>query len=71
MLVSNVAELSPEEVKSSKWSDISNNEILLQWASNIRIQLSVFISYKEDIISLKRKMFWSWYAEQVHLAPSI
>lgn len=47
---------------SSKWSDITTNKLLLQWASNIRIQLSVFLSFKEDIISSKRNMFWSWYS---------
>jgi len=33
----------------SEWNDISTRELLLQWASTVKIQLRVF-KYKADII---------------------
>ena len=37
-------------VYMSERNDISTRELLLQWASNIKIQLSVLVKYKPDII---------------------
>jgi len=34
----------------SKWSDMSTCRLLFQWASTIKIQLSVMVKYKSDII---------------------
>ena len=47
----------------SEWSDMSIRELLFQWASTIKIQLSVMVWYKADliIISLKKNLFSPWY----------
>jgi hypothetical protein len=43
----------------SEWNDMSTRRLLLQWASTIKIQLSVLVKYKADlfIISLKINLF--------------
>jgi hypothetical protein len=48
----------------SKWSDMLIRGLLFQWASTIKIQLSVLVSYKVDliIISLKINLFSPWYS---------
>jgi hypothetical protein len=47
----------------SEWSDMSTRE-LFQWASSIKIQLSVLVWNKADfiIISLKINLFTPWYS---------
>jgi hypothetical protein len=51
----------------SKWSDMSTRWLLFQWASIIKIQLSVLVQYKADviIISLKIYLFLPWYSWQI------
>ena len=34
----------------SKWIDLSIHRLLFQWASPLKIQLSMFVKYKADII---------------------
>jgi hypothetical protein len=46
--------------KSNKWSDIPTCVLLFQWAVNLKIQLSVLVYYKVDIISWKCKLFSPW-----------
>jgi len=36
-----------------KWSDMSTCELLFQWATTIKIQLSMMVWYKANIISSK------------------
>ena len=49
----------------SEWSDMSIHRLLFQWASTMKIKLSVLIAieYKADfiIISLKINLFSPWY----------
>jgi hypothetical protein len=51
------------QVNVSEWSHMSTHGLLFQWASTIKIQLSVLVYYKADliIISLKINLFWPWY----------
>ena len=46
----------------SEWSDISTRGLLFQWASTVKIQLSMLVWYKADliIISLKINLFFPW-----------
>jgi hypothetical protein len=46
----------------SEWSDMSIRGLLFQWASTIKIQLSVLVYYKVDLIitSLTINLFPSW-----------
>jgi hypothetical protein len=48
----------------SEWGDISIRGLLFQWVSTIKIQLSVLVQYKADliIISLKINLFSPWYS---------
>ena len=46
----------------SEWGDMSISGLLCQWASTIKIQLSLLILYKTDFIitSLKINLFSTW-----------
>jgi len=47
------------------WIDISFNEVLFQCFSTIKIQLSMLVYYKEDLIitiSLKCNLFSPWHS---------
>jgi hypothetical protein len=48
----------------SERSDMSTRRLLFQWASTIKIQLSVLVYNKADpiIISLKINLFSPWYS---------
>jgi hypothetical protein len=46
----------------SEWGDMSIRGLLFQWASTIKIQLSVLVWYKADLISLKIILFLPWYS---------
>ena len=50
----------------SEWSDMSTRGLLFKWASTIKIQFSVLVMYKADIIiiSLKINLFSPWYGWQ-------
>ena len=54
----------------SKWSDISACGLLFQWASTIKIQLSMLVLYKADIIiSSECNLFLPWHSWKIiHLA---
>jgi hypothetical protein len=47
----------------SQWGDMSTHGLLFQWSSTIKIQLSVLVWYKADliVISLKINFFSPWY----------
>ena len=51
----------------SQWMDMSTRGLLIQWASTIKIQLSVLVLYKVDliIISLKINLFSLWYSWKI------
>ena len=51
----------------SKWGDISICWLLFQWTSTIKIQLSVLVKNKVDliIISLKINLFSPWYSWKI------
>jgi hypothetical protein len=51
----------------SKWSDMSSRGLLFQWASTIKIQLSLLVYYKADLIniSLKINLFSPWYSWKI------
>ena len=51
----------------SEWGDMSIRGLLFQWASTIKIQLSVFVYYKADliVISLKINLFSPWYSWKI------
>ena len=57
----------------SDWSDMSTRRLLFQWTSTIKIQLSMLVFYKADIIIiiilLKCNLFLPWYDWKIsHLA---
>jgi hypothetical protein len=47
-----------------EWCDMSIRGLLFQWASTMKIQLSMLVYYKVDliIISLKINFFLPWYS---------
>jgi hypothetical protein len=52
----------------SAWGDMSIRGLLFRWTSTMRIQLSVLIYYKADliiIISLKIDLFSPWYSWKI------
>jgi hypothetical protein len=51
----------------SEWGDMSIRWMLFQWASTLKIQLSVLIWNKADlfIISLKIKLFSPWHSWKI------
>ena len=51
----------------SEWNDMSTSRLLFQWASTIKIQLSVLVYNKADliIISLKINLFSPWYSWKI------
>jgi hypothetical protein len=51
----------------SEWGNMSIRELLLQWASTIKIQLRVLVYYRADliIISLKINLFSPWYSWKI------
>jgi hypothetical protein len=50
----------------SEWGNMSIQWLLFQWASTIKIQLSVLVEYKADlIISLKINLFSPWYSWKI------
>jgi len=51
----------------SQGGDMSIQGLLFQWATSIKIQLSVLVWYKVDliIISLKINLFSSWYSWKI------
>ena len=51
----------------SEWGNMSIRELLLQWASTIKIQLRVLVYYRVDliIISLKINLFSPWYSWKI------
>jgi hypothetical protein len=51
----------------SEWSDMSTRGLLFQWSSTIKIQLSVLVKYKADliIISLKINLYSPWYSWKI------
>jgi hypothetical protein len=51
----------------SEWVDMFTGGLLFQWISTMKIQLSVFIYYKADliIISLKINLFLPWYGWKI------
>ena len=55
----------------SEWGDMSIHGLLFQWASTIKIQLSMLVYYKADlIISLKINLFspsYSWKIAELAL----
>ena len=55
----------------SEWGDMSIHGLLFQWASTIKIQLSMLVYYKADlIISLKINLFspsYSWKIAELTL----
>jgi hypothetical protein len=56
----------------SEWSDMSSRRLLFQWASAMKIQLSVLVYYKVNliIISLKINLFspcYSWKIAELAL----
>jgi hypothetical protein len=58
----------------SEWGNMSIRGLLFQWPSTIKIQLSVLVKYKVDliIISLKINLFSPWYSWKIaELALSI
>jgi len=40
----------------SKWGDMSIRRLMLQWASTMKIQLSVLVWYKADLIIISLKI---------------
>ena len=54
--------LARNQTYVSLWSDMSIRGLLFQWASTIKIQLSVLVWYKADLISLKIILFLPWYS---------
>ena len=65
--------LARNEDNGSKWSNMSTHGLLFQWSSTIKIQLSVLVYYKTNIIitiiSLNGKQFSPWCGWQIaHLA---
>jgi hypothetical protein len=42
----------------SEWSDMSTCRLLFQWASIIKIQLSVLVYYKADLVIISLKINW-------------
>jgi hypothetical protein len=51
----------------SEWSDMSTHGLLIQWASNTKIQLIMLVKYKADIIIiwLTRNLFSQWYSWKI------
>jgi hypothetical protein len=51
----------------SEWGEMSIRELLFQWASTIKMQLSILVLYKADliIISLKINLFSPWYSWKI------
>jgi hypothetical protein len=51
----------------SEWSDMSARRLLFQWASTIKIKLSMLVWYKADfiIISLIINLFLPWYSGKI------
>ena len=51
----------------SEWSDMSIRGLLFQWASTIKIQLTMLVYNRADfiIISLKINLFSSWYSWKI------
>ena len=67
-LMLQLAYICTMETKSvSEWSDMSICDLLFQWASTIKIQLSVLVYYKADliIILLKINLFLPWYSWKI------
>ena len=56
--------LNQNQDNVSEWGDISICGLLFQWANTIKIQLSVLVLCKADviIISLKINLFSPWYS---------
>jgi hypothetical protein len=50
-----------------EWGDISIHALLFQWASTIKIQLSMLVEYKASLIliSLKINLFSPWNSWQI------
>ena len=59
--------LARNQNNMSEWSDMSNRGLLFQWASTIKIQLSVLVQNKVNliIISLKINLFSPWYSWKI------
>jgi hypothetical protein len=51
----------------SEGSDKSTRGLLLQWASTIKIQLSVLVENEADVIIILLKITWlsAWYSFQI------
>ena len=51
----------------SEWGDMSIHKLLFQWASTVKIQLSMLVYHKADliIISLKINLFSPWYSWKI------
>jgi hypothetical protein len=50
----------------SEWGNMSIQWLLFQWATTIKIQLSVVVEFKADlIISLKINLFSPWYSWKI------
>ena len=51
----------------SSWCNMSIRGLLFQWVTTIKMQLSVLVEYKADliIISLKINLFSSWYSWKI------
>ena len=62
--------LARNQNKVSQFDDMSIHGLLFQWASTIKIQLSVLVWYKTDliIISLKINLFLAWYSWKILLS---
>ena len=56
--------LAPNQDNESEWGNMCIRELLSQWASTIKIELSVLVENKADlnIISLKINLFSPWYS---------
>jgi hypothetical protein len=51
----------------SEWGDMSIHKLLFQWASTVKIQLSILVYHKADLIimSLKINLFSPWYSWKI------
>jgi hypothetical protein len=59
--------LAQNQDNVSKWGIKSLHKLLFQWVSTIKIQLSMLVKYKADliIISLKINLFLPWYSWKI------
>ena len=56
--------LARNHSNASEWNNVSNSEMLFQWANTIKISLRLLVLYKAHILSLKCNLFSPWYSWQ-------